>query len=371
MTDFNELVEQLKYGKVFSDKHVRRLQATVSKEGFVDEFLKYLQSSGEAPLDIINSKIKKFSFCSIPFLELSIHYRRTLTGDFGNTHTYTKQGQPKWDNEQQRYIAKEEIYHETEWYSDSFFVEDNRTHYLCLNDEFNTLLESSMGIEDLCKKTSVYFEKIDDTHSFCTQTEIIDLDYDNILARKKIQEFTKKDYEALDKRVNREFEDREFKRVYDCKKNIVTDTQSDANWVVILIPFGYIEYEYNGETYYFIKSIFQEQIDIKKTIPKDPEYNSSSGCLTEFLLFLIYSTSGYFCYKWSKLISLHHTKIILYLILIILSLDFIIMLIGSNANTSKNNEKRVKYIKSTFEPNEKHLKNMILHLEKPAFRKIL
>lgn len=357
------------------DSHILPLVTT--KKEFISDFWEYLQSSGDFPLDIINAKIKTLSICRVPFDKIGKLYNQTISGDFGKTHSYKVQNTPKWDNDLQKWVSNEETKYKTVWNYDSFNVDYYARHIFCVDRKFDNILKlNNINFSDIYDEIESFFvcggaAILQEESKYNSQKAELLTDWleDN---HKDEQLITAKnsDLDHLKKKVDKEFLIRKLNGEFDCKTNIKVNLQEDTirdETTIFFMPIGYIEYEYENQTYYFIETLFDKKIVIQQSAPKDYAYEYQKGGLIRGFLVLLYVIFGYFYFCLAMKINLPHIKSFLYFIYIIMFFNSIIMHQDAKELNEENKEKRLQHIKSVFVKNTE-LKDLILKLNRPYIK---
>lgn len=347
------------------------VEPKMTKEDFLHCYFEFLKKQIKIPIDILNSKIKTFDILYVPLTFYSIHSRIRVDAEIGKHRIVKEFGGLQYNpnNQKQEVFYNNKI--ETDWYKEEFYIDSKVSNIHCENYYFKTLLTSVFSSRDKVLEKFKSLTYIDTVPEYCHK---LNGSPENVLSEvKKLTEI------GLDE-INNKTE-KELHKRGDTFRNVKSSfpENKEGNYHVmanILMPIGYIQYEYNSKLYSFIK-ILDSKLGtfVKSEYPEDILLCNKGDNPTRniFLLYIgfwiVFCTAHwYICKNFSnivvseKALSICFKLIIGYLILQIMDLLYVCIKQKIVKDNYKN--KRKEYLYNIFDEQIQILQQLALKMDK-------
>lgn len=323
------------------------LKTIINKHDFIERYFEYLKEHDLIPLDIINSKIKEIDFLYVPYYAERIEIESRVSAQIGNNE---KRYKPRaWNNDLKKHVAEE--YTETVWHSEDFFVESSVNNIFCMNNKFSSIFQ-----DDLLNLTPYLSSSMVDADE---EMKTLNTDVNENVIENKRNILVDKQIEPL---IQRELRNR-------------GDDYRNASWSINIsrssamdfyLPVGYIKYNYNGEEYEFIKSLYNDkEIITQPPIDRELESKINKNKKIFFIIFCSYLLLAGFIYYLSTMTNFTHIYPILWATIIVLTTDLIWLEHKDSQNHKENISKRKKMLDKIFKTEAGKLIDLVSNLERP------
>ena len=226
-----------------------------SKEKFLQNYYNFLKEKDNIPLDILNSKIKTFDVIYISIVLVRAAMEAKVKVEIGKDRSIKHYAGSEWNEYSKKLEPVYEYEHVTDWHFVEYNVEN--THYgaYCLNDKEGKFITSKYNTSsDLYKKLEEYTFTNDNPKDSGT----VIMPDTNLSGTFKL--FWDEAYSKLEQKANKKAYNM-GDRYRDLQYSF-TNKVSNENALIsfILMPVGYIQYEYNSKTYFYIELLTGEKI---------------------------------------------------------------------------------------------------------------
>lgn len=325
------------------------LKTNINKQKFIKIYLDFLNERDLIPLDIINAKIEVIDFLYVPFYAETIEIESHVSAQIGR---YVKRYKPVYNKDLKINVAEE--YTETEWHSEKFPVRSSINNVICTNKEFFSLV----GENFLTLNQNLISSMTDSNEKY----RLLEINLDKNTIEKKRDDLVNKKIGSL---IIKQLKSRGD----DYKNESRNTTYSISSVIAFYLPVGYIKYNYNNKSYYFVISLYnggEEKIKIS-TPPVDNELKTKIDKSENifFITFWSYLLFAGLIYYLSTMTGFAHIYTIFWVVIIVVVGDLIWLKYNKSKNYKENISKRKQILDKIFEKESDKLIDLVLNLEKP------
>lgn len=326
------------------------LKTIINQHDFIERYFEYLKEQDLIPLDIINAKIEIIDFLYVPYYAETIEVESRVKAEFGNDRKISNE-RMVYDRTLNKNVIKNEEHTITDWHFQDFIVESSVNNIVCMNNDF-----SSVFRDDLLSLTPYLISSMTNADE---KIKPLSMNVSESIVENKRNSLIDSKIEPL---IQRELRNR-------------GDNYKNASWRISMtrsystdfyLPVGYIKYNYNGEGYYFIKSLYNgEEIITQPPTDKELESKINRNKNIFSIIFWSYLLLAGFIYYLSTMTGFAHLYTALWVVIIAFTADLIWLKYNNSQNYKENISKRKKLLDKIFEKESDKLIDLVSNLEKP------